>query len=47
MIFLLREILNNKLIQCKNCFEELKKKEKIDQYTYYKMVMEDTIRELS
>ena len=45
--FLIKEILNNKFIRCKNCIEELKKQEKIDQYTYDKMVMEDTIRELS
>ena len=45
--FIIKEILNNKLIRCKNCIEELKKQEKIDQYTYDKMVMKDTIRELS
>ena len=35
-------MLNNKLIRCKNCIEELKKQEKIDQY-----MMEHMIRELS
>ena len=45
--FIIKEILNNKLIRCKNCIEELKKQEKIDQNIYDKMVMEDTIRELS
>ena len=48
IIFLFKEILNNnKLIRCKNCIEELKKQEKIDQYMYDKMVMEDVTRELS
>ena len=45
--FLIKEILNNKLLRCKNCIEELKKQEKIDQYMYDKMLMEDVTRELS
>ena len=47
--FFIQEILynNKKLIRCKNCIEEHKIQEKIDQYMYDKMVMEDVTRELS
>ena len=49
IIFFIQEILNNnnKIIRCKNCIEELKKQENIDQYMYDKMVMKDMTRELS
>ena len=42
-----KEVIFGSVAICKDCLNELKKQRKIDEYTHYKKLLEQTVRDLS